>query len=241
MNTISVQKKYRLSGSDLKILACVSMLIDHAALIFSLSGPAALICRDMIGRLAFPIFAFLLVEGFLHTKNFRKYLTGMLLLAILSELPYDFALSGATHFPELHRQNTLFTLSLGLIMLWTLKKAEESLTERSSAHSIFHYYQLLIILPFAALAYVLRLDYSFMGPLCIGIMYLFRFQPLNEAFWGSIMLNLNMLSMPGAFFSVLPISRYDGTRGKQNKYFFYLFYPLHLLLLALLQKMLIHG
>lgn len=242
MGTISVQNSYRLSGSDLKVLACMSMLIDHTANIFAFSGLADLVCRQMIGRLAFPIFAFLLVEGFQHTRNFRKYFSGIFLLAVLSEIFFDLTISenaGLLHAWQ--NQNTLFTLSLGLLMLRTIKKAEELLLERSSTHSMFNMYQALVMLPFAAAAYFLHLDYGFFGPLCIGAMYIFRFSPAMASFWGCTALNLNMLSMPGAFFSMIPISLYDGTRGKQLKYAFYLFYPLHLLLLFSLKHILMPG
>ncbi len=237
MFTNSVQTNTTLSGSDLKILACVSMFIDHFAAVFDLTGPAELLLRHLIGRLAFPIFAFLLAEGFLHTRNLKRYFAGLFLLALLSEIPYDLAFSGSSGLlPECTQQNTLFTLSLGLLMLYCIKKTEALLLRRASVSTLIFPAQLLVILLFAAAAWLLHLDYSFLGPACIGAMYLFRANRFQAALAGCACLNLDFLSMPGAFLAVLPLSRYNGTRGKQRKYLFYLFYPLHLLLLVLLRQ-----
>ncbi len=241
MGTSTVQNKRTLTGSDLKVIACISMLLDHAGRILQLTGwPALLLCQ-IIGRLAFPIFVYLLVEGFLHTGNLRKYGSNLLIFALLSEIPYDLALKGSTGFlPEYTGQNTLFTLFLGLIMLCCIKKAETLLYSKISAYDLCMIARILLILLFGAAAQFLNLDYGFAGMACIGAMYIFRADPRQAAFFGCVGLNLDYLSNPGSFLSLLPLSLYDGSRGKQNKYFFYLFYPGHLILLLLLQH-LIHA
>lgn len=242
MRTDTVQNRNRLTGSELKLIGCASMLIDHFAKCFDFTGTANLICCHLIGRLAFPIFAFLLVEGFLHTRHMKRYFLSLFLFAVLSELPYDLAINGSGRlFPEFTCQNTLFTLTLGLLMLNCIKKAEALYANRTSAYTLISVPGILVILVFGAACQLLHLDYGFIGMACIGAMYLFRATYNGAAFWGCICLNLEFFTMPGAFLSLLPLSLYDGTRGKQMKYFFYLFYPLHLLLLFLLKCALMHG
>lgn len=242
MRTKPVQNVYRLSGNDIKVIACLSMLIDHFAFVCGFTGVSELIFRDLIGRLAFPIFAFLLVEGFQHTRNLRRYFSGLFLFALLSEVPYDLVFAAnRSVLPEFSQQNTLFTLSLGLLMLCCIKKAEALLYNRTSALSVIRTVSIGIIALFAIVSQLLKLDYGFTGMACIGAMYLFRFSKQDCAFWGCVGLNLNLLSMPGAFLSLLPLSCYSGKRGKdlkQFKYCFYLFYPVHLLLLAAMRQML---
>lgn len=242
MRTDTVQNSYRLTGSELKLIACASMLIDHFARCFGFTGTAELICRHLIGRLAFPIFAFLLLEGFLHTSHMMRYFFSLLLFAVFSEIPCDLALTDSgSIFPEFSHQNTLFTLALGLLMLNCIKKAEALYANRTSAYTLISVPGILVILVFGAASQLLHLDYGFIGMACIGAMYIFRATYSGAAFWGCICLNLEFFTMPGAFLAVLPLSLYNGNRGKQIKYFFYLFYPLHLLLLYLLKLVLMPG
>ena len=120
-----------ISGSTLKIIAIVTMLIDHTGatvLRAILNQPNImdnLFNRDVwvsiysasrsIGRLAFPIFCFLLVEGFVHTRNVYKYAGRMFLFALISEIPFDIALKGNLYIPQ--KQNVYFTLLIGLLVL----------------------------------------------------------------------------------------------------------------------------
>ncbi len=241
MRTDSSQTNFRLSGSDLKIIACISMFADHFAVVFDFSGMTELILRDVIGRLAFPIFAFLLVEGFLHTRNLRRYFFSLLGLGCLSEMLYDLAaFSTGIRQEALVKQNTLFTLSLALLMLFCIRWMEDFLNGtkkealpfgKASDYTTVFLISAGIICCFGAAAQVLHLDYGFTGIACIGAMYLFRINTVQSVFWGCVCLNLDFFSVPGAFLSLLPLSRYNGTRGRQNKWFFYLFYPLHLLFL----------
>lgn len=241
MNT---KKLPRLSGADLKIIACISMFIDHLALVLGQTGILKLITRDMIGRLAFPLFAYLLTQGFLHTSNKLRYFRNLLLFAVLSEIPYDLTINDTGRLlPEFTRQNTLFTLTLGFLLLWCMSKlefsdwAEKLRSSKDSAQVFLQTGQLLLALSFGGLAHFLHVDYGLLGILCIAAMYHFRFVPTSAMGAGCICLNLT-LAMPGAFFALLPISAYDKTRGKQNKYLSYLFYPGHLLALFLLKTLL---
>ena len=114
-----------LSGSMLKVIACIAMLIDHTGAIILKLYPPALntlfyingkgysayrVVRD-IGRCAFPIFCFLIVEGFLHTHNRRKYGRNLLLFALISEIPWNYMFANTWHYAD--KQNVFFTLFIG--------------------------------------------------------------------------------------------------------------------------------
>ena len=133
-----------LSRDKIKIIALLSMLLDHigAFIIYPMYVNACIVngvemmgelvpnkariiyliymvCR-IIGRLAFPIFSFMIVEGFLHTHNLRKYLCRLFLFAIISEIPYDLANTGTVL--EISKQNVLWTFIIAIIMMWTLER-----------------------------------------------------------------------------------------------------------------------
>ena len=106
-----------LTSFQLKWIAIFSMAVDHTgALLF----PEAMWMRG-IGRLAFPIFAFLLTEGFFHTADLYRYLARLGVFALLSEIPYDLALSGTWWNPQ--RQNVFFTLFISLLLLLALERS----------------------------------------------------------------------------------------------------------------------
>lgn len=115
------------SSAVLKYIAMVTMLIDHigaSGLIFlmfniGISMRMYYISR-MIGRVAFPIYLFLLVEGFVHTKNIKKYIIRLTLFAILSEVPFDMAFWGG--FVNMQHQNVMWSLLICVIMLCGIKK-----------------------------------------------------------------------------------------------------------------------
>ena len=101
-----------MSGHSLKLIAIVTMLIDHIGLVLF---PEVMILR-CIGRLSFPIFAFLIVEGFEHTSDFKKYMVRILLFGLMSEIPYNLMISGK--FIDFTHQNVFFTFAIGLMMLY---------------------------------------------------------------------------------------------------------------------------
>ena len=109
--------KYGLSSFTLKIIAVVTMLIDHIAMAFLAQGSSLYMVMRSIGRLSFPIYCFLLVEGFYHTENKKKHLYMLLLFSIISEVPYDM-IHG--HFISLSGQSVMVTLLLGYVMIWIL-------------------------------------------------------------------------------------------------------------------------
>ena len=117
-----------LSGSTLKIIEMVTMLIDHigAAVLarMIIAGNADLYdayrTLRMIGRIAFPIFCFLLIEGFQHTKNAKKYAERLFLFAAISEIPFDLAFSAKVL--EFQYQNVFLHWQSGWLRLWRIKR-----------------------------------------------------------------------------------------------------------------------
>lgn len=116
--------KVRFSAEQLKNIALVSMAIDHAAVGLIeqselASGAAWSLCGTamrLVGRVAFPLFAFMIAEGAAHTRDRRRYALRLLLLAVISEIPFDLVAGGTWLFPA--DQNTVFTLLLGLLAVW---------------------------------------------------------------------------------------------------------------------------
>ncbi len=222
-----------LSGSALKVIALISMLIDHvgavlverAILVYSYDYfkykqllNADIILRS-IGRIAFPIYCFLLVEGFLHTKNIKKYMIRLALFALISEIPFDLATSGK--IINLNCQNIFFTLLIGLSVITLLE-----CMGRCEALSKMIKICLGILLTGAGalLAQFLNTDYGLRGVLPIVALYLFRFDRLKQVCAGALAFSWEFPA-PLAF---LPVLFYNGKRGKGNQYLFYIFYPLHL-------------
>lgn len=223
-----------ISGSTLKLLAIITMFIDHAgATVIRAVLRHPYITEDasrlalwkniyqisrQIGRIAFPIFCFLLVEGFIHTRNVRKYAGRLFLFALISEIPFDLALKGSWYFPA--KQNVYFTLLIGLLVLIGISILTQNMTQ----------YQLLCVLPIAAgmyLANFIDTDYNYKGVFLIAILYLLKEMRLCQCAGGAAAVSWE-LPAPLAF---IPVYLYNGSRGLRMKYFFYWFYPVHLLLL----------
>lgn len=236
--SIFPEKFQILSGSALKLLACILMLIDHTGVLILANWKPALrvlftigsteftfyrIVRD-IGRSAFPIFCFLLIEGFLHTRNRRKYGQNLLIFALISEIPWNFVFSNTWHHPT---QNVFFTLFLGYLGLCVL----EALWERPVL-------QFLCIAGLFAFSYVFHADYGWHGFILILLMYLLRRERFLQALASTIWMNYEWKMC----FSFIAINMYNGKRGfiqgKAAKYFFYLFYPVHLTILVILRQIL---
>jgi hypothetical protein len=224
---LNMLKEKGFSGSTLKMIAMLSMVIDHTAAVLLIGSPYYLMMR-IIGRLAFPIFCFLLVEGYIHTHNVKRYAFRLLLFAAISEVPFDLAFSYSPVNWEY--QNIFFTLLLGVLVMcgmdWIGKFT------KVPAFQI-----LLKLLPLFAgmvVAWYLKTDYSKMGVLSIGILYLFRdYGRLPQCVTAAI----SFAWEPPAMLAFIPIYFYNGKRGISIKYLFYIFYPAHLLLLVRLRSL----
>lgn len=249
-----------LSSNALKGIACISMLIDHTGIVFFDSNPV----MRAVGRLAFPIFAFLIVQGLLHTSDVRRYMGRLLIFALLSEVPFDLAMYDCIWYPG--AQNIFFTLALGLFVIYTFETIGP--LRRWAAEIAF---------VSALAAEFLRFDYGMAG---IGVILLFYwcvkerqaggrtgepesaegvpegFSPrlpdgeaVEKAYFGrrqnleivllsslAYILCLGMKQLY-ALLAMIPINMYNGKRGRLRlKYVFYLFYPMHLLLIWIIWK-----
>lgn len=235
--SFSVPLPLRLSGSALKIIAVLSMVIDHCA--YFLMEPDTLIYNMMrcFGRIAFPVFAFLISEGFAHTRSRTRYLLTLLGFAVISEIPW-YLLNGidGTH-------NVMFTLSLGVAAL--------SVFDRLCEHGPLCCFSILIM---CILAWWAGVDYDWRGVLMIVLFYILRRQTIEP--WISrhnvcfplqsiiqILFTFPLMmhyGIAGAILTSIVIFLYDGTRGHIKgavaKYSFYAFYPVHLFVISL-----IHG
>lgn len=239
-----------MSSFSLKMIAIISMLIDHIGVVFIPYDSQLHIVFRSIGRLAFPIFVFLIVEGFHHTHNIKKYLMRLGIFAFISEIPFDLAFYNA-FYPRanlieqikagefatilsrmMQHQNVYFTLFLGLLLITLINKVELKYSTEIMKSSVIN---TILSIGFCFVASFLKTDYSFAGILLITAFYLFRGNKYLLAFslllvCGGVLGGINIL----ATLSILFISLYNGKKGKDIKYFFYIFYPAHLLLLFVL-------
>ena len=217
----------------LKLIACAAMLLDHTAAVLVYNRELYILMRG-IGRIAFPIFCFLLVEGAHYTKSPGKYALRLLVGAVLSEIPFDLALFGGITWAY---QSVMVTLLLGFTALWTARRSENILV------------RILISLPFILLGDLLRTDYGSYGVLLIVLLGFFRDLPMGKAMQcvsvclvcaliPSVNIRLGLfeisLELIGCL-SVFPILLYFGhkqTKSKWIQWAFYLFYPAHLALLC---------
>lgn len=235
------------SADALKLIAMVTMVIDHAGAILFDNNE---IMRT-IGRISFPIYMWLLVVGFIHTSSRKKYARNMALLAILSELPFDFGFWGRA---TLLHQNIFWTLLVSLGLLYCVEKALDG--KRSHPALPVAFFSFLAM----AIAWFGKFDYGYSGPVLALVFYLYvRFQrpslaggflifcacrffipflsgqsPADALTWSRA---ANAVFSEACGILAIPlIARYNGVRRwKRGKYAFYLFYPAHLLILIVIK------
>lgn len=231
-----------LNSNKLKAVAIISMVIDHWAVVFIenriLGGPfdyipaqaseyAAMWWKaDMalrfLGRLAFPIFCFQIVEGFLHTSDIRRYAKRLLIFALISEIPFDLAIFNTWFY--LQYQNVFITLFIGLVAIAAVNRFEvrQSLWKQAAVMGLC-----------CGAAQLLKADYGAFGVFFILLLYYCRKDARMQTILGSLAL-LWEVTAPLAF---IPIHMYNGERGnKKWQWFFYWFYPVHFLILAGIQR-----
>ena len=215
-----------MSSFVLKIIAIVTMFIDHIG--YAIFGKLSFF--NYIGRIAFPIFAFQISEGYIHTKNFKKYFLRLFIFAIVSQIPFmlfgkiislDFTL------------NIFFTLLLGLTSIYIYDKSKYKIIGIISAILI------------GLLSDFAHCDYGFYGVTIIFLFYIFKSDIIKSSiafilattikYMIPIIKNgLHEVYLYLLICTLLPIifiSLYNGKKGKDTKYLLYLFYPIHLLLI----------
>ena len=232
---------FTLNQSQLKYIAVVCMFIDHVGYTFANRMPHSLyMTMRCIGRTAFPIFAFMLVEGFFHTKNLKKHFILLLIFSVLSELPFDLMISRKPF--SLEYQNVMITLLLGLAGMTIMTRFPTTL--RFTA------------LIFPVIAELIHTDYGAVGVLTIYLFYLeaiSRPEGLKHPEATGLLISLLPLFVHAVsvwrteyacLLSVPLLCLYNGQKGAQGKggkYFFYFFYPAHLLLLGMSFQLLTSG
>lgn len=231
------------SNSTLKVIALITMFIDHVAAAimvrFFLDGQflqyfSLYEVMRGIGRIAFPIYCYMLVEGLHYTRNKWKYLSRLGILALVSEIPFDLAFQ--SRILELTYQNVFLTLFFGLLTLILTEeteiRAKAWLADREPGivEAVVTLISCLIALAGMVCAYICRTDYSWMGVLCICILYHTRRNKRIQLVAGYLAFCI-FLGEWVAFPAFLLLALYKGKKGFSCKLLFYGFYPIHLLLL----------
>lgn len=248
MTALSPRRTF--SGTALKTIACITMLVDHIgascieAGILTPGLDAGTLSQDTLsayplyrldmvlrftGRLAFPLFCFLLVEGFVHTHNVKGYLGRLVLFGLLSEVPFDLAFFRTPFFPG--AQNVYWTLALGVLAMAMLQKSENA--DGNAAWT-----GRLAALGCAVVAQLAGTDYGAIGVALIVALYLTRNSRQKQCILGAVLM-LFEITAPLAF---VLLWFYNGERGRcpqWAKWAFYGFYPAHLTLLALVTNLLL--
>lgn len=240
--------RLNISSAGLHILAMGLMLCDH---LWAMLLPAQewLTC---IGRIAFPVFAFMIVEGKLHTRNLRRYLLRMLIWAVLAEIPFNLMYSGGAIYP--YHQNVLWTFLLSLLLIVCIEKC------RSRFHpALATLLSVVITILGTALGYAAMVDYYGVGVLTVLTFYFFRNRNWKNRLCQFICLYILNVKLLGgyyytvpvlgfeveivqqgfALFALIPIWLYQGRQGVRNKVFkyaCYAFYPVHMLLLFVIRE-----
>lgn len=244
------EKKFGLSGSTLKMIALITMVIDHigAAVIemgvldignsdhfqqllttdYGRQWQTIDLMMRLVGRISFPIFCFLLVEGFFHTRDRRKYAMNMLIFALISEIPFDLAIFGKVI--NLEYQNIFFSLFIGIIVLMGMERVSSSYLK-----------QMCVAACGCMAAYIFKTDYQEWGIILIMCFYLFYGNKKKQLVAGGLAAAMESAGFLGAAaISILPIWCYNGERGKiRSKYLFYVFYPAHLLILYFIRLLIL--
>ena len=250
MTALSPRRSFSFSGTALKTIACITMLVDHIGAscieagiltpgldVGTLSQDTLsaypLYRLDMVlrftGRLAFPLFCFLLVEGFIHTHDVKRYVQRLLLFGLVSEVPFDLAFFRTPFAPQ--HQNVYWTLALGVLAMAGLKRFEKE-------NGLPGWQGLVWAGCCAVLALAANTDYHAIGVLIICTLYLTRADRKRQCLAGAVLF-LFELTAPLAFVLVW---FYNGQRGACSpllKKAFYWFYPVHLLVLAMITNLML--
>ena len=229
-----------INANQLRGLAMFLMLLDH---LWATLVPGNF-WMTYLGRLAFPIFAFQISEGFFHSADRRRYAKRLFLFALLSEVPFDLIYGGTMLYP--FHQNVMFTLLLGLLACCAIDRARGERTARATLRGALSVAGILL------LSLIGMVDYGWKGVMTVVAFYLLRDFPFAWLAQIAALVLLNIVLFKGqtipllgwdfptqgfAVLSLLPIWLYNGRRGgggKALQYAFYAFYPVHMLVLYLL-------
>ena len=188
------------------------------------------VCRG-IGRLAFPIFCFFLVEGFLRTRNVKKYAFRLAVFAVISEIPFDLGLFGEVFHWD--HQNILITFFIAILMLSTIRYLEQNVFGLSKP--VLYLTLACAVIAFGDVAYLLKTDYSWKCMLLAAVLYFLRKEGALRLLAGAVASCWEKF----APLSFLMLYFYDPGIRPRFKYAFYLFYPLNFILVWLIAKLVI--
>lgn len=227
-----------MSSFLLKIIACFTMLLCHIPFVY----PQYSVPLMYIGKISFPLYAFLISEGYVHTRNFSKYLTRQIVFGVISQIPAYLLFVGKS-FNGLYL-NIFFTLALGLLGIRIYDKIKSK------------YISIPLIILLAVIAELLKFDYGAFSILMIVCFYVFKRNKLNMvlsqmflmfilymkkmSYYTFSLFNLQYILFQ-LLFSVISLAiilTYNGKKGKSSgkiKLMFYFFYPVHLIILDLLK------
>ena len=238
-----------LSGNALKIIACIFMFFDHLSqgvALNSLGFTPSYIANDwgipilsglptaellamvatMAGRIAFPIFCFFLVQGVLLSGDFKKQIQRLSLFALISEVPFDLGLFGQAFYWD--HQNVFFELALGAATVVGMKKILDGEGKRKQVYAV------ALFIATALLAEFLRFDYGASGIVAMVLFFLVCNDRRRTMLMGLIAYFFEAPLYGTVYLSLPLIYQYNGKRGRGGRWFFYIFYPAHLLALYLL-------
>ncbi len=233
-----MRKKLPLNALHLRVLALTLMLLDHMWITVIPGND----WMTFAGRLAFPIFAFQISEGYFHTSNFKRYALRLLVFAVISEIPFNLMIASSVVYP--FHQNVMFTLLLGLLGIRAMDRARQNGGWWKALGVV------LLVMAGGMFGFV---DYGYHGVLTVLAFGVLRGFPGAKALQLPAMLLIHGVLMEGRVFSVgpleipmqclavlalIPIWLYNGEKGPRNKvlqYGSYVFYPAHMLVLYLIR------
>lgn len=230
--------KFNITSFWLHIIAIILMTIDHIVIVFI--GNENIL--RAIGRPAFPIFAFLLAEGFYKTKNRKNYFVRLLILAIVSEPIFDYVLH--QKIPYWFQQNVIFTFLLAFCAMTLIEKINKDRVKTT-----------IIFFASMIVGFLTMIDYNYIGIPMVLTFYLFKEKTklnliaqisiitiLSLLLGGQTLFTIEQIKIPDEILSLLaliPIWLYTGKQGLYNKwvkYFYYAFYPTHLAIIYLVSS-----
>lgn len=240
-----------MTSFSLKIIALITMFCDH----FGDAYLGHFSFLNLIGRLAFPIFAFQISEGYMHTRNIKKYFLRLSVFALISQIPFSLFSHKFLHSSILSL-NVFFTLLLGLLAIYLFDFIVKTFKEKSNnfkfaqkysqAYSFINvFFGFIIVIILAYVAELINADYGFWGVIVVFMFYILKNKKLITTitffvlcvikYLASLMQsNFHILYILIILFTFLPIifiNSYTGKQGIKLKYLLYIFYPVHLLLL----------
>lgn len=229
-----MEKLRIINRNMLKIIAVICMIIDHISKIFRIDN----IFLIALGRISFILFAFLVAEGIYYTHNKKKYFINLLILALLTEVPFDYIFE--MNFISFNHQNVIWTFLMAFSVIIFMEKLI-----KIDKKGCYLYYPLILFSTFF-IGTFFKLDYMGMGVLLVIFFYYLKKGGRNNIVTISILIILfcsvfyfvdNKDNQLYGILSIIPLCFYNNKRGANNKfikYMFYSFYPLHLILLYII-------